>query len=89
MTIRDELVELIAEAKERDEGFAAYTFLRDHGPALVEALDGWQRMTEEARRIQHRHLDNHGGDVYHAVQSLASKYGCRDRGQLIVARGES
>lgn len=42
-------------------------------PAPVRDGDeGWLAMTCEARRMQHRHLDNHQGDVYHAMQALVT-----------------
>lgn len=51
--------------------------------AVGDGVDGWRRMTEEARRIQMRHLDKHEGDVYHAMQSLCVKFGKRREGQMI------
>ena len=46
-------------------------------PAASGGEDGWKRMTAEARAIQMRHLDDHQGDVYHAMQSLVVKHGYR------------
>lgn len=43
---------------------------------------GWQAMTQEAIRIQTRHLDNHQGDVYHAMQHLVTRFGKRRYGNL-------
>ena len=40
---------------------------------------GWETMTDEARKIQMRHLDDHTGDVYHAMQYLSSRFGKKDR----------
>lgn len=45
---------------------------------------GWKRLTDEMRKIQMRHLDNHQGDVYHAMQSLCVKFGYKDKGPMIV-----
>lgn len=44
-------------------------------PAAPAVSDGWQDMTAEAMRIQQRHLDNHDGDVYHAMQALIVRFG--------------
>ncbi len=43
--------------------------------AVTPAQQGWQRMTDRAREMQRQHLDNHNGDVYHAMQSLCAGYG--------------
>lgn len=51
-------------------------------PAASGGEDGWQRMTAEARSIQMRHLDDHHGDVYHAMQSLVVKHGYRSTGPM-------
>ena len=50
--------------------------------AQTEAGDGWQRMTEAVRDLQRRHIDNHQGDVYHAMQSLAVKFGAPRTGPM-------
>jgi hypothetical protein len=55
-------------------------------PAPVQVDDGWLRMTRAARDIQARHLDNHQGDVYHAMQSLVAKYGAPRTGPMIQER---
>lgn len=63
-------------------------FIRNNGQALLDALDAeakWKEMTDQARQIQHRHLDRHEGDVYHAMQSLASKFGHRWNAPLTEA----
>lgn len=44
---------------------------------------GWINLTRHLRERQHRHLDQHEGDVYHLCQSLASKYGLEESGPLI------
>lgn len=46
---------------------------------LIEtAMAGWLRMTDEAHKTQSRHLGKHEGDVYHAMQALASRFGAKD-----------
>lgn len=45
--------------------------------AQANDVDGWERMTQVARAIQMQHLDNHTGDVYHAMQSLVVEHGWR------------
>ena len=52
---------------------AALTEAKQQGPGKA----GWQRMTQEARAIQMRHVNKHDGDVYHAMQSLVIKHGFR------------
>ena len=37
----------------------------------------YRKMTEMARAMQKRHLDNHNGDVYHAMQRLCVETGMR------------
>lgn len=48
-----------------------------------EAVKAWQAMTNEARRMQARHLDCHEGDVYHAMQSLCAKFGSRNNSPML------
>jgi hypothetical protein len=48
--------------------------------------DRWKEMTDEARKIQMRHLDNHEGDVYHAMQYLIVKFGAKDTGPMFVEK---
>lgn len=73
--IRGLEIALCGYADEVDQLTARNAELEAEVARLQEA---WAAMTEEARRIQHRHLDKHDGDVYHAMQSLASKFGFRD-----------
>jgi hypothetical protein len=42
-----------------------------------EALRGWKEMTDQAGRKQREHLQHHEGDVYHAMQALKVRYGCK------------
>jgi len=73
-----EACELVHDAKYLNQAAA---MLREH----AEGVEEWQKMTEEARRIQARHLDHHDGDLYHAMQSLCVKFGYRDTAPLTAA----
>jgi hypothetical protein len=60
-----------------------YTYAQDaidiwNRRAPAEGQLNWQRMTAEARALQARHLDKHEGDVYHAMQYLAVKFGSKE-----------
>lgn len=47
----------------------------------------WRNMTAHARTVQLRHLGEHDGDVYHAMQSVAVRNGYRPDKLKIVSRG--
>lgn len=50
MTVRDELVAMIREG-DKVMPLTVYWFLRDHGPALVEALKDADRWNEWCRQV--------------------------------------
>ena len=47
--------------------------------------DGWALMTKAAMDLKFRHVDNHQGDIYHALQSLIVKFGQPWDGKLAEA----
>lgn len=61
---------------------ATYNEGRDEDPLTAPPIptppmtEGWQRMTDEARALQRRHLGTNNG-VYHAMQWLCSKFGAQ------------
>jgi hypothetical protein len=50
-----------------------------------EGMAGWLAMSDEASKIQARHLGKHEGDVYHAMQYLRVKFGAPDSRPLTAA----
>lgn len=55
----------------------------DEAAAEIERLrGGWEEMTRTARQMQMSYVDNHQGDVYHAMQALVVKKGLDPSGPM-------
>lgn len=50
-----------------------------------DATLGWQKLTQEIKDMQLKHVGNHQGDVYHAMQSLHVQFGYKVTGPLWVS----
>lgn len=53
--------------------------------ALTGKADGWDAMTKAVMDLKMRHVDDHQGDIYHALQSLIVKFGKPWDGKLTEA----
>lgn len=51
-------------------------------PTTVESSYGWKAMTKAAMDMKLRHVDNHQGDIYHALQTLIVQFGSPWDGKL-------
>lgn len=63
----------------------AVSELRGVVATLTGKADGWEAMTKAAMDLKMRHVDNHQGDIYHALQSLIVKFGKPWDGKLTEA----